>query len=471
MSIGAIQHGNHYQNAYHYTLDMPALDWHPKNSDLRDECILIEKNDGDNDVYRNAFSGATGNGFRNEFSCGFVDLSSLTVEANKNNKFIGSLSNNYDVDYLKVNTMSQWLSGRPISVTMNVPEGCDYDLTVYDKDGNQVGISTDNGDGTKTVKIPCEWSYSKDFVLKIQKADGTEVNPNENYTLTFAQGEMSERVKQAIDKIQSNRCEILTGSEEKLAKGLRAKTEREEKNATSMLQLHKEQYQALPKELQYTGEKSVEELLARRKSCEELTDAEKAYVKIYGNINDIQKIEANEADQRFYQDFSDALQEAGISSESAMHISVSSTGDVIVTGLSEEDNAKVKELVENKFMQQIKNSHLNNSQTVADMDDYEYRIAGYVEELDRFLDKASGGSTTVDDLSIGKKMNGTISFSKYISGLPGNVANLVNNADADSNYYDYKQMMYEVLSYKEQNGTIPRYNVQMDVSNCKFDFT
>lgn len=30
-------------------------------------------------------------------------------------------------------------------------------------------------------------------------------------------------------------------------------------------------------------------------------------------------------------------------------------------------------------------------------------------------------------------------------------------------YYHYKQMIYDVLAYKKGNGTIPRYQIQMDV--------
>ena len=51
-----------------------------------------------------------------------------------------------------------------------------------------------------------------------------------------------------------------------------------------------------------------------------------------------------------------------------------------MTGLSDEDNEKVKKLVKDRFMQQIKNSYLSHSQTVENMSDEEYRLSGYVEE-------------------------------------------------------------------------------------------
>ena len=98
-----------------------------------------------------------------------------------------------------------------------------------------------------------------------------------------------------------------------------------------------------------------------------------------------------------------------------MNIEISSAGKVKVTGLSEEENAKVQKLVEEKYIQKIKNAYLSNSDKVADMSNEDYRVAGYVEELDRFLSKASGGNTRVDDLSIETKQGAYSTSSNYIT--------------------------------------------------------
>ena len=462
MRIGIIQNHSQYKNICgNYTYHMPAPVCQSKMKDLGDEFVLTEKNDGDNNLYRNAFTGASASAAVKGYGSGVVDLSLLIVGTNKNNRFIGSLSSDSDVDYLKIDAGSQCLNHRPVYITMKVPEGCDYNMTIYDRDGNQVGMATDNGDGTKTIKVPCDWSNSSDFVLKIEKADGSAVKLDENYTLTFAQGEMPKTAAQALEKAQERNGRELQNGEKSLLDSLTGKNMRKGLEKEGIDRLHKEQFEALPEELQYSGNESAAQMLARKQNGETLTDAEEAYVKIYGNIKDIQKIEADEADRRFQNDFRDALQETGISLDSTMHISISSAGEVRVTGLSDEDNEKVKKLVEDRFMQQIKNSYLSHSQTVENMSDQEYRLAGYVEELDRFLNKVSNGNVTVDDLEI---TSGTgASSSNFISGLPENIADLVNHADAVSKYYDYKQMIYDVLAYKKENGTIPRYQIQMDV--------
>lgn len=173
MGIGIIQNYSQYKNICgNYTYHMPAPVCKSKMKDLGDEFVLTEKN---------------------------------------------------DVDYLKIDAGSQYLNRRPVFITMKVPEGCDYNMTIYNRDGNQVGMATDNGDGTKTIKVPCDWSNSSDFVLKIEKADGSVVKPNENYTLTFAQGEMPETAAQALEKARERNGRELQNGEKSLLDSLTGK--------------------------------------------------------------------------------------------------------------------------------------------------------------------------------------------------------------------------------------------------------
>ncbi len=85
-----------------------------------------------------------------------LDLTSLI---NKPNGYLqGKLSDTDDVDYYKFNigeyrTLSVASEKYDLDFTItldNIPEGCDYDLILYDSDGNQVGIGQDNGNGGNT---------------------------------------------------------------------------------------------------------------------------------------------------------------------------------------------------------------------------------------------------------------------------------------------------------------------------------
>ena len=133
---------------------------------------------------------------------------------------------------------------------------------------------------------------------------------------------------QALVKARERNGRELQNGEKSLLDSLTGKNMRKDLEKEGIDRLHKEQFEALPKELQYSGNESAAQMLARKQNGETLTDAEGAYVKIYGNIKDIPKIEVDEADRRFQNDFRDALQETGISLDSTMHISISSAGEV-----------------------------------------------------------------------------------------------------------------------------------------------
>ena len=103
-----------------------------------------------------------------------------------------SFGKNLDI-YFHVDTMSQMMNHRPVIINMEMPVGADYDLTVYDENGNQVGMAVENEGGTKTLTIPCDWSNSRRFVIKVSQ-NGLDECVEGNYKLTFFQGEMPQEV-------------------------------------------------------------------------------------------------------------------------------------------------------------------------------------------------------------------------------------------------------------------------------------
>lgn len=70
-----------------------------KNEGLRWWICSDGKNDGDNNLYRNAFTGASTSATVKGYGSGVVDLSLLNIGTNKNNRFIGLLSNDRDEEY------------------------------------------------------------------------------------------------------------------------------------------------------------------------------------------------------------------------------------------------------------------------------------------------------------------------------------------------------------------------------------
>ena len=95
MGIGIIQNHSQYKNICgNYTYHMPI-----KNEAIWWWICSDGKNDGDNNLYRNAFTGASTSATVKGYGSGVVDLSLLITGTNKNNRFIGSLSNDSDEEY------------------------------------------------------------------------------------------------------------------------------------------------------------------------------------------------------------------------------------------------------------------------------------------------------------------------------------------------------------------------------------
>lgn len=63
-----------------------------------------------------------------------------------------------------------------------------------------MGMAVMNADGTKTLTIPCDWSSSRGFVLKVSQ-NGTNIDVKGNYKLTFSQGEMPQETKEWMERM------------------------------------------------------------------------------------------------------------------------------------------------------------------------------------------------------------------------------------------------------------------------------
>lgn len=259
---------------------------------------------------------------------------------NTNSYFTGKLNSATDVDYFHVDTVSQMMNHRPVIINMEMTERADYDLTVYDEAGNQVGIVVENEDGTKTLTIPCDWSNSHNFVIKVSQ-NGSEEYVGGNYKLTFSQGEMPQEVKNALERIKTAKL-VECAPKRRAELGAEIKAKNDARNVAETEKLHQAQYNALSEELQYKGSMSVEELLEKEIQGEPVTEAERAYIAIYGNQNDIYQVECQKMKQGLEQEFSAYLESVGLSGkEFSIHLETG--GKALVSGLDEAQKEQVED--------------------------------------------------------------------------------------------------------------------------------
>ena len=76
-----------------------------------------------------------------------------------------------------------------------MPEGCDYDLTLYDEYGNQVGKAEWDGEGRKKLTVP-NWDINTNqYCFKVENGNGEEISPDDYYKISFHVTENKEHEK------------------------------------------------------------------------------------------------------------------------------------------------------------------------------------------------------------------------------------------------------------------------------------
>ena len=309
-----------------------------KNMTLQeDSCTL-----GSNDTYRRQHT--TYEVSDKKKGSTFLDLDFLIKDETSSLK--GNLSDKKDVDFynfsIPFNRTIQNYFG--VQIYMDMPEGCDYDLTLYDEYGNQVGKAEWDGEGRKTLTIPNWDTNTNKYCIKIENKNGEEVSPHDYYKISFKVTENKEQEKtDAIREAFGNLHGAYSRKDENWRECLDKYNEvlmDTEKNYTKeMEKLHQKQFESLPEEKQCKGGRTVDELLQDMAEGKTLDDAETEYVKIFANLKDFEKAQQKaELKHDFSEDFVKDLESKGISRDEldGMQIKIESNGNVTVSGIEDE---------------------------------------------------------------------------------------------------------------------------------------
>ena len=307
-----------------------------KNMTLQEDTCTL----GSNDTYRRQH---TTYEVSDKKGSTFLDLDFLIKDETSSLK--GSLSDKKDVDFynfsIPFNRTIQNYFG--VQIYMDMPEGCDYDLTLYDEYGNQVGKAEWDGEGRKTLTIPNWDTNTNKYCIKIENKNGEEVSPDDYYKISFKVTENKEQEKtDAIREAFGNLHGAYSRKDENWRECLDKYNEvlmDTEKNYTKeMEKLHQKQFESLPEEKQYKGGRTVDELLQDMAEGKTLDDAETEYVKIFANLKDFKKAQQKaELKNDFSEDFVKDLESKGISRDEleGMQIKIESNGNVTVSGIED----------------------------------------------------------------------------------------------------------------------------------------
>ena len=404
----------------------------------------------------------------------------LTALINKPDGYLkGSLSDTQDVDYYKFNiTEYRALSfakdtyNKDITITLDhIPEGCNYEMVLYDEEGNQVGIGKDNGNGGLSITIPNWNTDNRGYTVKVQAKNGSMVNPDAEYHLSFqttqadkshgAYQEMAE-VQKYAGTVRKQMQEGLTDTEEMRAiKEIRQKykayyTEQMEK-------LHQEQAEEVMQGGAVPDDEQIQNLLEKKATGGELTEQENALLNIFCTATELDSADASAKMNTAVKDrISADLQEVGIDiSDSTFSIKIGADGQVSVDGINDNAMKQKIEDVLSKYSDDLMDIYFSMDSEIQALSDKEKYLLQAAVDVEKFLYKATGGSASLGDLSV---ENATI------HGLPKTLDDLLNNPGDNLTYQDYASDIREILAYNrtQHKDIMSGLNVQFVIADGTF---
>ena len=401
----------------------------------------------------------------------------LTALINKPDGYLkGSLSDTEDVDYYEFNiTEYRALSfakdtyNKDITITLDhIPEGCDYEMVLYDEEGNQVGIGKENGNGGLSITIPNWNSDNRGYTVKVQAKNGSTVNPDAEYHLSFqtTQADKSHGAYQEMAEVQKYEGTVrkqmkegLTDTEEMRAiKEIRQKykayyTEQMEK-------LHQEQAEEVMQGGAVPDDEQIQNLLEKKATGGELTEQENALLNIFCTATELDSADASAKMNTTVKDrISADLQEVGIDiSDSTFSIKIGADGQVSVDGINDNAMKQKIEDVLSKYSDDLMDIYFSMDSEIQALSDKEKYLLQAAVDVEKFLYKATGGSASLGDLSV---ENATI------HGLPKTLDDLLNNPGDNLTYQDYASDIREILAYNrtQHKDIMSELNVQFVIAD------
>ena len=404
----------------------------------------------------------------------------LTALINKPDGYLkGSLSDTEDVDYYEFNiteyralSFAKGTYNRDITITLDhIPEGCDYEMVLYDEEGNQVGIGKENGNGGLSITIPNWNSDNTGYTVKVQAKNGSTVNPDAEYHLSFqtTQADKSHGAYQKMAEVQKYAGTVRKQMQEGLidTEEMRAIKEIRQKYKTyyteQMEKLHQEQAEAVMQGGAVPDDEQIHNLLEKKAAGKELTEQENALLNIFCTATELDSANASAKMNTTVKDrISVDLQEAGMDiSDSMFSIKIGADGQVSVDGINDNAMKQKIEDVLSKYSDDLMDIYFSMDSEIQALSDKEKYLLQAAVDVEKFLYKATGGSVSLGDLSV---ENATI------HGLPKTLDDLLNNPGDNLTYQDYASDIREILAYNrtQHKDIMSGLNVQFVIADGTF---
>ena len=436
-----------------------------ENMVLREDTCTL----GSNNTYRNQYT--TYEVPDQDKGSAFLDFGFLIQDETSSLK--GSLSDKDDVDFYHFSipynrTIQNYFN---VEVRMDLPKGCDYSLTLYDEYGNQVGKAQWDKDGRKTLSIPNWDTKTGKYCIKIENEKGEEVSPDDFYKISFHVSENKEQektdaIREAFGALHNAYSRKDENWREYLDRYNTVLQETEQNYIKELKQLHQKQFEALPPEKQYRGNRTAEELLQDMAEGKALSEAELEYVKIFANLADFEKARQKaELKKDFSKEFLKEMEGLGISEKEVegMSVKIGSDGTVTVEGIEDEAvRGQVEKLIEKKYGNRMYRYYTGIADSVTDLSSNSYQYAADIQEVRRYLKGITGMDISLESLYF--LPNGKI------GGLPDKAAGLINNGKDNAKIERMRDALVNIIGKLRISGDmgIPDFTSEFRVQDGGF---
>ncbi len=420
--------------------------------ELNEETVLIEKTKGDNnDNYRQHTK------YDDKMDQYHSSYDLNTLIGNKDSYLEGTLSHNGDVDYYSFSYQQKGFYSRmgissQITIRLeNIPEGCNYNLIVYDMYGNQIGTAKTDGMCSKEVVLPDWDSVTDRYIIRVENEDGTDVKSNEPYRIKISEN------RSTTNSNSVQHAEGMFGANNQQERD-KVKGQYEKHYLEELEKLHREQYESLPDNEKYMGTETVEELLKRMASGEKLRNEEMNYLKIFANLTDYEQAEASgKIYNVLYPKIMEQIEKNKIDvGRKEWGIELDISGKLMITGeIPEEAKQMISDAIGNDLSDMLWDYYMQAS----DMTASEFNYINDYRDLDQFLGNSTNGKYTWNDIKIDG--NGKI------SGLPAKMCELLNSQESNARYEELRDKIYRLKDYEKMYGMrgISNFQVGYNISN------
>lgn len=371
----------------------------------------------------------------------------------------GTIDSNHDVDYYSFSYQQKSFYSKmgispEITISLESKNSQAYNLVLYDLYGNQLGIATDDGNGNKQLTVPNWDCVTSQYIIRVENSnilsDSEECTYRIKITETKNKDTSSNNVQHSQEIANADNSEEQNTIKQKYEKIYQSEIDK----------LHKMQLEALPEEEKYSGTDSVEELLKKMKNGEQLSISEMAYVKIFANLSDYEKAEvSNYIKNDFYTEIERIANEKEIKlPDTAWKIEIDVSGNININENMTEEN---KEQIKNMILENFSDDMWENYIKTADISNTQYRLVNAYYEVEQFIQKATNGQYSFDDIKVDK--NGRI------TGLPKKMCEVINSQEANAKYEEIRDNIYMLTDYKNQYGLedILAFKARYNITNSE----